>query len=200
MPPHTWIFNGEKVSDSTHKMYYRGQEIKEAWYRGEKIWENIRSRLVGIRVARLPNKLVYFPVETLDFTGARIEAIYKDDRIIDQTPKIIGIAIAKMPDKVLYRRGESMNYDGIIIYAVLSDGRKRDITTDCELTPVNGTMVPSGQTYPVVSIAAFPSKTVYRRGETLDYSGLAVRKKNQDGSEVDITGYCNFDPSSGKEV
>lgn len=38
MPPHTWSWLGETVSDSTHRMFYRGEEIKEAYYRGEKVW------------------------------------------------------------------------------------------------------------------------------------------------------------------
>lgn len=38
MAPHTWSWLGETISDSTHRMYYRGEEIKEAYYRGEKIW------------------------------------------------------------------------------------------------------------------------------------------------------------------
>ena len=200
MPPHTWIFDGERVSDSTCKMYYRGQKIKEAWYRGKKVWGKTIPTIIAIRVARPPNKMVYFPVETLDFTGVRIEAIYKEDRVIDRTPKIIGIAIAKMPDKVLYRRGENMDYDGIVIYAVLSDGQKRDITQYCIFNPADGTMVPSGQSYPTISIASLPSKVVYHRGENLNYSGLFVHKKNLDGTEDDITGYCHFDPHSGKEV
>ena len=38
MAPHTWSHLGDTVSDATHHMYYRGQRIKEAYYRGEKIW------------------------------------------------------------------------------------------------------------------------------------------------------------------
>lgn len=38
MAPHTWSNLGDTVSDATHHMYYRGQRIKEAYYRGEKIW------------------------------------------------------------------------------------------------------------------------------------------------------------------
>ena len=38
MAPHTWSYLGDTVSDATHHMYYRGQRIKEAYYRGEKIW------------------------------------------------------------------------------------------------------------------------------------------------------------------
>lgn len=38
MAPHTWSWLGETVSDTTHRMIYRGEEIKEAYYRGEKIW------------------------------------------------------------------------------------------------------------------------------------------------------------------
>lgn len=38
MAPHTWSWLGETVSDLTYRMYYRGKEIREAYYRGEKIW------------------------------------------------------------------------------------------------------------------------------------------------------------------
>lgn len=38
MAPYTWSYLGDTVSDATHHMYYRGQRIKEAYYRGEKIW------------------------------------------------------------------------------------------------------------------------------------------------------------------
>ena len=37
--PHTWkLPYGDIVSDKTHAMYYRGQKIKEAYYRGECVW------------------------------------------------------------------------------------------------------------------------------------------------------------------
>ena len=47
--PHTWkLPYGDIVSDKTHAMYYRGQRIKEAYYRGEKIWqESIYHRVIS---------------------------------------------------------------------------------------------------------------------------------------------------------
>lgn len=42
MAPHTWSHLGNTVSDATHHMYYRGQRIKEAYYRGECIWRENR--------------------------------------------------------------------------------------------------------------------------------------------------------------
>lgn len=39
MAPHTWSQHGDMVSDSTHHMYYHGQRIKEAYYRGQCIWK-----------------------------------------------------------------------------------------------------------------------------------------------------------------
>lgn len=38
MAPHTWSHLGNTVSDDKYRMYYRRQRIKEAYYRGEKIW------------------------------------------------------------------------------------------------------------------------------------------------------------------
>lgn len=47
MAPHTWSHLGDTVSDATHHMYYRGQRIKEAYYRGECIWrENSQPPLI----------------------------------------------------------------------------------------------------------------------------------------------------------
>lgn len=46
MAPHTWSHLGDTVSDTTHHMYYRGQRIKEAYYRGECIWREEDSELI----------------------------------------------------------------------------------------------------------------------------------------------------------
>ena len=42
MAPHIWSHLGDTVSDATHHMCYRGQRIKEAYYRGECIWRENR--------------------------------------------------------------------------------------------------------------------------------------------------------------
>lgn len=39
MAPHVWSYLGDTVSDDKYRMYYRGQRIKKAYYRGECIWD-----------------------------------------------------------------------------------------------------------------------------------------------------------------
>ena len=46
---HTWKlpYGGGSVSDINYSMYYRGQRIKEAWYRGEKVWGDDKPASFG---------------------------------------------------------------------------------------------------------------------------------------------------------
>ena len=116
MAPHKWGFNGEIVSDSTHKMYYRGQEIKEAYYRGEKIWS--ASAIIAILLAGLPYKLHYTLNENLDYTDVKILGVYPNGRSEDITAKctftpeegqlinpatiLLGIVVIQLPTKTVY--------------------------------------------------------------------------------------------------
>lgn len=51
-----------------------------------------------------------------------------------------------------------------------------------------------------IEVVHNPNKTVYRLGETLDFTGIVVRKTYQDGSYEDITARCTYSPSEGSTV
>lgn len=72
MAPHTWSYLGDTVSDATHQMYYRGQLIKEAYYRGEKIWGET-PRATQFRVATHKSSRTSNAVLKVLFQGANLE-------------------------------------------------------------------------------------------------------------------------------
>ena len=42
-----------------------------------------------------------------------------------------------------------------------------------------------------------PNKLAYKRGESLDLTGLTVTQYNENGNGIDITAQCNFSPANG---
>lgn len=49
-------------------------------------------------------------------------------------------------------------------------------------------------------ITAYPAKTDYAVGETLDYAGLKVTEFSHDGTTVDVTSHCVVTPPDGTEA
>ena len=124
------------------------------------------------------------------------------------------------PIKTAYKAGEAIDYTGLVVKAVYSDGSESVVTDDCVLTPAAGTAYEPGaeviitytefgetQTATValtevsltsVSVSSTPTKTSYKPGETIDYTGLVVTATYSDGSTEDITSSCSITPAAGK--
>ena len=212
MTGHTWSHLGDTVSDATCRMYYRGQRIREAYYRGEKIWGE--DRFLGIRLANLPNKLHYGTNETLDYTGVKILGVWASGRTEDITAEcefypeegtaitpsdiLVGIVIAQLPNKQLYGPGERFNYAGTVINAVYADGHTVDVTSECKFSPDSGKPADECRVRMTgIVITQFPTKMEYASGETISYDGIKVRAFYSNERSVDVTSDCAFIPADG---
>ena len=203
---HTWSYFGDTVSDATHHMYYRGQRIREAYCRGEKIWG---EDFLGAVLAHLPDKLHYASGEAIDYTGVKILGVWEGGRteditekceflpeegtVIDPSTVLIGIVVAQLPNKTTYSEGETLNYAGVVILAVYADWHTVDVTSECVFTPKSGApaKVPA---LIGIFVTKLPTKTAYVSGDEISYDGVVVMGIYTNGMAVDITAECAFTP------
>ena len=203
MAPHTWSYLGDTVSDATRHMYYRGQRIREAYYRGEKIWYS--DELSRIFIAKLPNKLHYAPNESIDYEGVKILGVWLSGRtedvttdcefyppegmFIDLSEVFLGIVLAQLPNKAAYSAGERLNYDGASILAIYADWHVEDITSECEFYQNSGTLALAPSLIGIL-VTKLPDKVIYKRGESLNFSGLKVYAAYTNGRLANVTNEC----------
>lgn len=217
---HTWSYLGDTVSDATHHMYYRGQRIKEAYYRGEKIWGI--EKLVGVYVAKLPdkihypeegpiieikvgslpNKTHYVEGEDFDYSGAVINAIYKDGHAEDVTSESSFIPVSELfasgnedAHEARIRISEPLDYSGVKILALYSSGRTEDVTDYCAFYPNEGSFIDLSAIPLGIIVANLPNKVSYSAGERFDYTGVRILEVYANGHETDVTSKCDFMPS-----
>lgn len=224
MPRYTCYKLGDGANDIKHDMYYRGQRIREAYYRGEQIWGGV---FVGILLVRLPDKLHYPGMGTLtkievtrppdrteyghgedfDYSGAVITANYTDGSAVDITsqctftPATDILAFnANVHMESSNTENEPLDYTGIKVLGLWSDGYTEDITEKCEFYPEEGTLINKSTALIGIIVARLPNKTTYNAGDFFDYSGVVVVAVYADGHTVDITDKCVFNPTSEKPV
>ncbi len=98
--------------------------------------------------------------------------------------------------------------DPLSVIMEYSDGSEFDVTEDCQIT-YNGYEIIVEYEDLIVStwlvasnlqIVTPPTKTSYIANEEIDYSGIVVKYVHSDGSEHDVTNYCDFDPASGTVI
>lgn len=217
MPGNTWYKLGGRANDVTGDLYYRGQRIREAYYRGEQIWGEEflgillarlpdklhypgNSGLLGIDITKVPDKTHYTTGEIFDYSGAVVMANYEDGSAIDITSQCAFIPVTKMFDSgfnsgitIPQQENEPIDYTGIKILGVWTHGTE-DITEKCEFFPPDGTIIDKSTALLGIIVARLPNKTTYRTGEHFDYSGVVIFAVYADGHAVDITSECTFAP------
>lgn len=136
------------------------------------------------------------------------------------------IHITTPPTKTLYKVGELIDYTGIVVKAVFSNNVEYDVTAQCSFVPAQGTPYaiseypfqmettatyiwhPTGTAFTAsmvlpwnevtnIKVTTPPTKTVYEEGETLDLTGIVVKKVYSDNSEDEITNECTYTPANG---
>ena len=135
------------------------------------------------------------------------------------------IAVTTPPTKTTYRDGETISYTGLVVTATYSDNSTSDVTSSCTFSPVAGKVFNSNTdtsvtiTYregltekttsltleaesvsTLLRITTPPNKTAYTVGESLDYTGIVVSAIYEDGTQHDVTSYCDFSPAQGATV
>lgn len=141
-----------------------------------------------------------------------------------ESTELAYIEVSQQPTKTFYRVGETLDFTGLVVNAYYTDGSSKDITSLSTYNPANGSTVSStayitvGVTYvendatyttefalEVYSLESIyvqndPTKMDYFVGETIDLSGISVIGTYTDGSTVDVTSGCTFNPASGTEI
>ncbi len=89
-----------------------------------------------------------------------------------------------------------------------SDGSEFNVTEDCQVTYDNDEIIIEYEDLVLrerlvasnLIIATPPTKTSYIANEEIDYTGIVVKYVHSDGSEHDVTQYCDFDPVQGTTI
>ena len=130
------------------------------------------------------------------------------------------------PTKTSYRAGETYDWTDARVLAVYDDGTREYITENAVFNPASGTTVTSSNaavstTIPVtvsyegisdsfdvtvygVALMSLditpPTKTLYYKGETVDYTGCVVTAVYGDGSRQDVTNNATFSVADGTTI
>lgn len=150
------------------------------WDREHKIWipQNVDRMLTSITVTAMPTKTAYIAGETFDPTGMSVKATYSDGT--EQT--VTGVTVPTAPLEV----GMSA-----VTISYTAGGIIRRAAIPISVVPVA-----------VVSIAVTtePDQTEYIAGELLDLEGIVVTGTNNNGTTVDVTEECSFEPEDLTEL
>jgi hypothetical protein len=131
--------------------------------------------LVSLSISSLPNKLVYELYENSNWSGLEVTGTYSDGSVRVET---------------------SYNIDSF--YFVNAGEQTIIVTKDSVSATFTVTVNPplNPETILVsLSISSLPHKLVYERGESSDWTGLAVRETYSDNSSRIETNYSNYDIS-----
>lgn len=150
------------------------------WDREHKIWipQNVDKMLTAITVTVMPTKTAYIAGETFDPAGMSVKATYSDGTEQEAT----GVTVPTTPLEIGMTEVTISYTDGGVI---------RRATVPIGVVPVA-----------VVSIAVTtpPNQTEYIAGELLDLDGIVVTGTNNNGTTVDVTEECSYEPEDGTEL
>lgn len=132
---------------------------------------------------------------------------------------LTGIYIKSEPDKTKYNEGDMLSLAGIEVMAKYSDGTEKAVTDftidgyqptageyDVVVTYMEKTakfkVTVSEKKLKSIEIKSPPIKTVYKQGEELDTTGMAVEAVYDNGSREEITDYkiSGFDSTAGTKT
>lgn len=136
----------------------------------------------------------------------------------------VSIEVTMPPTKTEYHPGEELNLAGMVVKAVFNDGSKQIITSQCTMSPANGSVLSKtatsvsiswvwptlGNSYTTqqaitmmvasgIRIKTPPTKTAYKAGETFNTAGMVVVADYPDG-ETDITAQATITPANGAKI
>lgn len=133
--------------------------------------------------------------------------------VVDGTPFLIYHTINTAASSVetislyhAWETGEATNDGTFQVLLAVSGG---DVTIDAgyargrlmsQEMPSSGTGINELPYIVCIEVSNMPDKTKYRRGETLDYTGLVIVASYSNGTETDITADCALVPADGGTV
>ena len=136
-----------------------------------------------------------------------------------------GISVSAPPTKTTYTAGEALSLAGLIVMATYSDETTEDITDQCTITPVAGTILyeqttkidiawawedvvhyQTSQAITVtrmlqsIAITTPPTKVAYDKNDALDLAGMVVTATYTSGATEVVTGGCTASPAAGTSL
>lgn len=183
---------------SNLKMVYIGKNVKTI---GPGCFASIGSPSTVIQINQKKDAISGSPWAA---SNATVEWIAKE---------VVEIELASLPSKLKYKRGESFDSSGLIVTATYDDGTVQETTSytlslpDMSTAGIKTITVTCGTqtaTFDITVIAITkieittpPTKQEYRKGDTLDATGMVVSTVWTDGSKEVLTdGYTVSDLDS----
>lgn len=137
-------------------------------------------------------------------------------------PDLESIEITTEPTKTTYYEGETFDPTGMVVTATYDDGSDATVsgytystsplTLDDEEIEISYTergitktttqeiTVIEAPTLTGIEVTTAPTKTEYTEGECFDPTGMVVTASYSDGSTIDVTADCTFDPDEETEL
>mgnify|MGYP002706049064 CR=1 FL=1 len=183
---------------SNLKMVYIGKNVKTI---GPGCFASIGSPSTVIQINQKKDAISGSPWAA---SNATVEWIAKE---------VVEIELTSLPSKLKYKRGESFNSSGLIVTATYDDGTVQETTSYTLFLPdmstagtktITVTCGTQTATFDITVIAITkieittpPTKQEYRKGDTLDATGMVVSTVWTDGSKEVLTdGYTVSDLDS----
>ena len=136
------------------------------------------------------------------------------------------LEVTTNPTKTSYSPGEAIDYGGMVVTATYQDGTTKDVTKQCSITPVSGTIFEADINAKIVFVEGFDDimcylslykasdesdipvdsdleitvlpKTCYSEGEAITYDGMVVSELHfDDGTRLNVTDFCEVTPAAG---
>lgn len=128
------------------------------------------------------------------------------------------LAVTSSPTTTQYIVGDTLNLSGMVVTATRRDGTPVNVTSSCTFSPANGSSLSSSGTQNItityqgksittsvsvyvlnrIAVTTAPTKTSYKVGETISYSGIVVKAyANSDNIVRTVTSECSYSPASG---
>lgn len=128
------------------------------------------------------------------------------------------LAITSQPTTTEYIAGDTLSLTGLVVTATRRDGTPVNVTSQCTFSPANGSTLSSSGTQTItatyqgkkitttvsvyalsrIAITTPPTKTAYKYGDTINYSGMVVKAyANNDNIVRTITSECTKSPTQG---
>ena len=186
--------------------------------------------IIKIEMASLPNKVNYSQGEIIDYTGARVRAVYYDESTEDITDKCVFIPGAgtvfdydelksktglktlavNAPTKTVYAEGDVLDYSGCEVWAYYEDGSYQSVTKDAVFSPKEGTLV-TGTTRDKVSVmytnsngesasSSFGITAVKLKSITVSSSAPVTCKAGEAISYANVNVRANYTDGSTRDV
>lgn len=159
----------------------------------------------------------------LSIAAGDVHATIETSGALTGPRSLLYVTITEYPENTEYLTGETLDYTGLEVTASYTDGYEADVTSQCTISPADGTIVTEagfmdvtvsytedGETYESsfyinvthernvesIAILTLPAKLNYQQGDMFDWTGLSVMAYYDDDTQEDISFFCTITPAT----